>query len=83
MLVEVGPVNIVDANPDAPDDFDEFAVTGDLRIDDLIDTTLSNACPVDTAFASVAGITGWSFEQRKLFPRGPQDIVIVDCDPFQ
>lgn len=87
MLVSVGSVAIVDANPDDPSDFDEFAVTGDLRIDDLVsdnevDAGLGNDCAVGDTFTSIVGIEGFSFGNYKLMPRDPADVASVECDPF-
>ena len=87
MLVSIGAVSITNMNPDDPDDFDEFEVTGGLRIDDFItdgevDTGLNNACAVDTMFTGITGVASWSFGNRKLFPREAADVGVVGCDPF-
>jgi cytosine/adenosine deaminase-related metal-dependent hydrolase len=87
MLVRVDGVAIVNQNPDAPNDYDEFAVTGNLRIDDQItdavkDMGLNNACPVGASFTSIVGVHGFSFANFKLMPRSKADVVFVDCDPF-
>ena len=87
MLVQVGPVTIVTQNPDDPDDFDEFTVTGNLRIDDtvsdgVVDEGLNNDCPVGSEFTSIVGIEGFSFGNYKLQPRDAADVAFVDCDPF-
>jgi len=90
MLVRVGPVSITVQNPDAPMDFDEFSVTGGLRVDDQLsdavkDMGLNNACPVGTKFDDIIGVMGFSFANTKLQPRGKADVVLGamnTCDPF-
>jgi hypothetical protein len=90
MLVRVGPVTIVDLNADDPMDYDEFVITGNLRVDDQItdgikDMGLNNACPVGTTFDDIVGIVGYSFANSKLLPRSKADVVLgggMMCDPF-
>lgn len=87
MLVEIGAVSITDMNPDGMMDFDEFEVTGGLRIDDFItdaevDVGLNNTCAAGTMFTGITGIAGWSFGNRKLFPREAADVGVTTCDPF-
>lgn len=90
MLVRVGPVSITVQNADAPMDFDEFVITGTLRVDDQItdgikDMVLNNKCPVGTTFDDIVGIVGYSFANSKLQPRSPADVLLgnaMKCDPF-
>ncbi len=87
MLVRVQDVTIADANPDAPEDFDEFEIDAGLRVDDeLTDddpmTGLGNDCPVGTTFTEIIGVMGFSFSDRKLQPRSAADVGVTDCDPF-
>jgi hypothetical protein len=82
MLVSVGAVAITVQNPDAPEDFDEFEVTGGLRVDDVIAGALDNLCPVGSAFTSIVAIHAWSFDNYKIEPRDAADVAFVDCDPF-
>ncbi len=82
MLVSVGAVSITVQNPDAPDDFDEFEVTGGLRVDDLIATGLGNNCPVGTTFSSIVAIHAFAFENYKIAPRSMADVSGASCDPF-
>ncbi|HWB75365.1 MAG TPA: hypothetical protein VG755_10420, partial [Nannocystaceae bacterium] len=87
MLVSVGAVSIVTLNPDAPSDFDEFEVTGPLRVDDAIfdnaiGSGLGNSCAVGTDFSSIIGIEGFSFSNYKLQPRDASDIGVLDCVPY-
>ena len=90
MLVRVGPVSITVLNADAPMDFDEFTITGNLRVDDQItdavkDMGLNNACAVNTQFDDIIGILGFSFANTKLQPRFKADVDLAAmnmCDPF-
>jgi hypothetical protein len=89
MLLHTGPVEITVLNSDAPMDFDEFTVTGMLRIDDTITDAalnmgLNNTCPVGTQFDDITGVLGWSFDNTKLQPRVKADIVTVAamCNPY-
>ncbi len=93
MLIKIGAVSVTVLNPDDPSDFDEFAVTGNLRIDDLIfDNTknmgLDNTCAVGKGFTSITGIHTFSFANFKLTPRFAADFVLLDaadanyCKPF-
>jgi hypothetical protein len=87
MLVTVGPVSITTQNPDGASDFDEFEVTGGLRVDDLIydnavGSGLGNDCPVMTDFPTLIGIEGYSFGNFKLQPRDATDIEVSTCVPY-
>lgn len=90
MLVRVGPVSIVTQNSDDPMDFDEFTITGNLRVDDQItdaikDMGLNNACMAGTQFDDIIGIVGFSFANSKLQPRIKADVDLANmnmCDPF-
>ena len=90
MLVRTGPVTITTVNADAPMDFDEFIVTGALRVDDQItdnvkDMGLNNKCPVGTTFEDLIGVVAFSFFNSKLLPRSAADVVLGNgnaCDPF-
>jgi cytosine/adenosine deaminase-related metal-dependent hydrolase len=88
MLVSIGSVSIIDANPDAPNDFDEFSVTGGLRVDDFIADGddagggLGNDCTVGSTFDGLVGISGWTFNNRKLWPRDVADMQNPSCNPF-
>ncbi len=74
MLLGISNVSVTVLNPDAPQDFDEFSVTGNLRIDDEIYDALDNTYPVGTNFSSIVGIGTYSFSNYKLLPRGAADI---------
>jgi hypothetical protein len=76
MLLQVNAVTVVNANPDGPtNDYDEFAVTGNLRIDDQIYAALDNTYAVGTAFSQIVGIHTYSFSNYKLLPRTAGDLV--------
>jgi hypothetical protein len=74
MLLRVSSVSVISVNPDAPQDFDEFAVTGNLRIDDLLYTALDNNFALGASFSSITGVLGFSFSNTKLMPRGANDL---------
>ena len=74
MVIQVHNVVVTVANPDAPNDFDEFQVTGALRVDDLLYPSLDNTFPVDTTFQTITGIHGFSFGNHKLLPRSATDL---------
>lgn len=75
LLVRIESAVVADDNPDAPKDYDETLLEGGLRLDDSLWPELDNQYPVGTSFQSVAGIAGWSFGHRKLYPRSPADLV--------
>lgn len=75
MLLRVENVQVTDMNPDAPSDFDEFEVTGGLRVDDLLFPALGNDYPLGTNFLSITGVHGFTFSDRKLLPRDSADLV--------
>ncbi|HEY8078936.1 MAG TPA: hypothetical protein VIF62_32615, partial [Labilithrix sp.] len=78
MLCEVDTVTVANMNPDTPKDFDEFQITdssaANLRVDDYVFDPLDNTYAVGTAFSKVVGICGFSFNQRKLWPRSLADL---------
>jgi hypothetical protein len=76
MLVRIENVAVTATNPDAPSDYDETLLEGALRIDDLLDPALDNTFATGTRFRSVTGILGHSFGHWKLWPRGPDDLVL-------
>lgn len=90
LLLKADLVDITNNNPDAPMDFDEFAITGGLRVDDGLadavkDMGLGNACPNATKLDSVAGVLSYSFNNSKLMPREKADVVLGPnnmCNPW-
>ncbi|MDB4940530.1 MAG: repeat domain protein [Labilithrix sp.] len=79
MLCEVDAVKVTLMNSDAPaGDFDEFTVqdasVNGLRVDDYLFTALDNTYAVDTTFTKIVGICGFSFSNRKIYPRTAADL---------
>lgn len=82
LLMRIQNVTIINDDPDSGD-FYEFIVTGDLRIDDYIvprygtpASCTPSPCPYPPPallngrmFTSITGIGGFSFGNRKLYPR--------------
>ncbi len=85
MLIDLRDVTISNANPDAPNDFDEFSVASfgahPLRVDDAFLPGLDNVCDVGSTFISIVGVIDYSFNNFKLEPRDRNDIGFVGCDP--
>ena len=75
MLVKIVNVSVTNANPDAPSDFDEFAVTGNLRVDDYAYDALDNTYAIGATFQSITGVVMFGFANNKLCPRSAVDIV--------
>ncbi|MFV8752413.1 amidohydrolase family protein [Nannocystaceae bacterium ST9] len=83
MLIRVEDVSITAQNADqGMGDYDEFVVTGNLRIDDALFAGLGNDCPVGSLFADVYGVLGFSFSNFKLLPRSAADFGQSQCDPY-
>nr|MCU0685870.1 thrombospondin type 3 repeat-containing protein [Polyangiaceae bacterium] len=75
MLVRVANVSVINQNPDEPPgDFDEFAVTGNLRVDDFIFDFDNASFPVGTAFSQITGPLHFSFANSKILPRTAADL---------
>jgi cytosine/adenosine deaminase-related metal-dependent hydrolase len=79
LCVVNGPVSVSKQNADAaPSDFDEFAITSAaLRVDDYVYDAMDNEYPVGTTFAEIVGICGYSFNNRKLWPRNAGDLSLA------
>jgi cytosine/adenosine deaminase-related metal-dependent hydrolase len=83
-----GSLVITDNDPDAPGQYYEMIVTGNLRLDDFIyprygtpATCTPSPCPYPPTafpngrqFSRIHGILGYSFGNRKLYPRGSADL---------
>jgi len=70
-LVEVKDVTVT-----SPVEFGEFSVTGGLRVDDFFFVPEPGPNPaMDTAYSSITGLLGYSFEEFKLYPRTFGDLV--------
>jgi len=75
LCVVNGPFTVSQQNADTNGDYDEFAVTASkLRIDDNLYDALGNDYPVGTSFQKIVGICGFSFDNRKIWPRNAADI---------
>lgn len=75
VLVRVENVTVIDANPDVPMNFNEFAVTGDLRVDDIFFAMADWPKPaVDTAYAAITGPLVYAHSNFKLEPRSLADL---------
>jgi hypothetical protein len=76
VLVQVSDVTVLDDAPDAPDEFGEFTITGDLRVNDLFFAFADWTKPaIGTGFASITGVLNYDFANFKLEPRDPADLV--------
>jgi cytosine/adenosine deaminase-related metal-dependent hydrolase len=78
MLVRVTDATVVATNPDAPSDYDETALDGGLRLDDLLYPELDNVFTPGTRFTTITGILGHSFEHAKLWPQGAEALVPLE-----
>jgi predicted extracellular nuclease len=76
VLVSVENVMVTDENPDAPMEFGEFVVTGDLRVDDEFFAIADWTKPaVGQSYASITGLLVYGFDNFKLEPRDAADLV--------
>ena len=75
MLVRVENVTVTAENADSNGDYDEFEITGNLRVDDFIWDEMDNTYPVGTSFSSITGILHYSYEQYKIVPRNADDLI--------
>jgi hypothetical protein len=78
MLCQIDAPKVTEMNADGAQDFDEFVVvdssgTG-LRVDDYVFDPLDNNYAVGTAFPKIVGICGFSFSNRKIWPRSFTDL---------
>ncbi len=78
MLCTVENVTVTMLNADStstpPGDYDEFQVAGVLRVDDDLFAAMDNTYPEGTVFQTITGICGFSFSNRKLWPRMASDL---------
>jgi hypothetical protein len=77
MLTHVNNVSVTVMNADTPNDWDEFKVTGVLRVDDELSPTLGNDYdPLTTPpFPKLAGVLTYSYSNHKLLPLIPVEAV--------
>jgi predicted extracellular nuclease len=76
MLVRVENVTVTTENADSSGDYDEFEVTGPIRVDDFIWEDLDNNYPIGTSFTSITGILHYSYNNYKIVPRSAEDLVM-------
>ncbi|MCS6856620.1 MAG: amidohydrolase family protein [Sandaracinaceae bacterium] len=74
VLARVEGVSTINSNPDAPMDYGEILVTGNLRVDDWM-TSLAPYRSIGTTFTSITGIVAFRHSNSKLIPRDSRDIV--------
>ncbi len=75
MVVRVSSVTVTDANPDAPDDYQEFEVASCLRVDDQLSEVLVPQPSVGSFFSQLSGVLTFGYGHAKLLPRGADDVV--------
>jgi predicted extracellular nuclease len=76
VLVRVENVTVTNENPDAPEEYGEFEITGGLRVNDgffSFDDWMKPA--MGASYASITGLLSYSFSIRKLEPRDTADLV--------
>jgi hypothetical protein len=74
MLVRIEDVAVTNANPDDPNDYDEFEVNSCLRIDDYVYADLDQSA-LGTDYASITGVLMYGFSNSKIAPRDAADLV--------
>ncbi len=80
VYIRIEAVSVIEVNADGDKDYDEFVVTGDLRVDDyaLEGTTdgglLDNTFPVGTHFTHITGACHYSFSNFKILPGALEDL---------
>jgi cytosine/adenosine deaminase-related metal-dependent hydrolase len=74
LFVRISEVEVAATNADAPEDYDETALVGGLRLDDMIWRELDNQFAVGTRLRFVQGISGRSFSHQKLWPTRQSDL---------
>ncbi len=74
VLVKVESVTVTSANPDAPQSFNEFEVTGSLRVDDYL--YLMTPLPaLGDSFTSITGVLALRSGNTKVEPRSVNDLL--------
>ncbi len=75
VLVRVTNVDCVDPNPDSPEDYGEFTVTGGLRVDDMYFDFYERFMPeAGDPIDEIAGVLHYTWSNFKLEPRSAFDI---------
>ncbi|PRQ09453.1 hypothetical protein [Enhygromyxa salina] len=76
VLVQVENVTVTNENPDAPEEYGEFEITGGLRVNDGFFAIADWTKPaMGASFTSIAGVLNYSYEVYKLEPRTNADLV--------
>jgi hypothetical protein len=75
VLVRVRDVVCVHTKPDCPNDWGEFMVTGDLRVDDM---GVDWDARLGDSFQAVTGPLHYTFSNHKIEPRTEEDLVLVE-----
>jgi predicted extracellular nuclease len=75
MVVRVSHVTVSNANPDAPDDYQEFELNSCLRVDDQLSDVLVPQPVEGTYFNQISGVLSYTYGNAKLAPRGAGDVV--------
>jgi predicted extracellular nuclease len=87
VLVKVKNVSVTNANPDAPNDYGSFQVTGGLLVGDLYKPSYSakdtDQRKVGDMFAEITGIVSYSFGAYYLNPRSDADLVFGVVPPVE
>ncbi|MCX7958517.1 MAG: MopE-related protein, partial [Deltaproteobacteria bacterium] len=81
VLVKVENVEVINANPDAPNDYKEFTITGNLRVNDLYLYDYTNKRRVGDKFNYIIGVLNYTYGNFKLEPRGNADLSLVVVGP--
>ena len=74
VFIRVNDVQTIHTKPDCPNDYGEFMVTGELRVDNMgftFDARLGDQ------FASIVGPLHYTFGNTKIEPRTPDDLDIT------
>ena len=74
VLVRVDDVYTVHTQPDCPQDYGEFVVTGGLRIDDM---GFKWDARIGDHFTSITGPLMYAFGNHKIEPRSADDVVVI------
>ncbi|MBI4814935.1 MAG: amidohydrolase family protein [Deltaproteobacteria bacterium] len=76
VLIEVQNVEVTNANPDDPSDYKEFAVTGDLRVNDYL-YEITPRPTVGQRFPRLRGVLRYGNGNFKLEPRDADDVSTI------
>ena len=80
VLLRVDGVKIDTTVPDCPSDHGMFVVSGGLRVDD--EAEYDYLPTRGDVLTRLVGVGHYSFDHRKLLPRGDQDMDVIACGGF-